>query len=377
MKQPQDNLEKPYLYLIAPALPVILGVIFICWQNGISGSVLWVSLLLICLGFCCGGVLWQSHVNGLAQTNARWLQDENTKLDAVATYTRELERLLLTISPILSQHVMVSREHTEQEIISLTNRFSGMVNDLQQIVDSTDSTMDGQHFHLDSVLTTSRNFLQPVLASLKLIEQNKNEINAHLCTISGNVNELNCLTVQLSKLTGQLQRGAADLDPEAATNLAHEAFHLEQQFTQIVKTISVALTTALASTEQNTPTQGSLLSTAEIQINQTLSHLSQSLNHYRNDVDALRNNAEQIRGEINNVLVALQFQDRVSQILTQVENNLLNLQQTIETIQQQGIQRDGAMLQVDAAVEHIESNYKAVNLRTEREADGSDDLTFF
>jgi methyl-accepting chemotaxis protein len=75
--------------------------------------------------------------------------------------------------------------------------------------------------------------------------------------------------------------------------------------------------------------------------------------------------------------VALQFQDRVSQILTQVESNLLNMQKTIEKIQQQGSNRDGNMLQVDEAVEHIEKNYKSVNAPPIRVSDNSDDLTFF
>jgi len=39
---------------------------------------------------------------------------------------------------------MVSHEHTEQEIILLTSRFAGIVNGLQQIVDSTDNTLGGQ-----------------------------------------------------------------------------------------------------------------------------------------------------------------------------------------------------------------------------------------
>ncbi|MFU8788185.1 MAG: hypothetical protein ACNA7G_04095, partial [Methylobacter sp.] len=74
---------------------------------------------------------------------------------------------------------------------------------------------------------------------------------------------------------------------------------------------------------------------------------------------------------------AFQFQDRVSQILTQVENNLLNLQETIEKIQQQGSERNGNMLQVDEAVEHIEENYKSVSSRPSPEQDDSEDLTFF
>jgi methyl-accepting chemotaxis protein len=119
------------------------------------------------------------------------------------------------------------------------------------------------------------------------------------------------------------------------------------------------------------------LSQAETNINETLSLLSMALTHYHNDVEALRNNAEQICNEINNVLVALQFQDRVSQILTQVENNLLNLQKTIEKIQQQGNNRDGNMLEVDKAVEHIEENYKSVSSLPNDRADNSDELTFF
>ncbi|MFI3120781.1 MAG: hypothetical protein QX203_12470 [Methylococcaceae bacterium] len=297
MPQRSDN---RFLYGLLPALPVMLGGLIVCWQDGATLSSVSVSLLLVFFGSGSGLLLWLRHQQDLAELNSRWVQDEHSKIDTVAAYTTELERLLLTISPILSQHVMVSREHTEQEIISLSSRFSGMISELQQIVDSTDTRRDGQDFHLDGVLDTSRDLLQPVLETLRYLQQ---------------------------------------LEHNGVTD--------------------------------------SVLLQAETNINQTLSYLGLALSHYRDNVAAMRTNAEQICLEINNILVALQFQDRVSQILTQVENNLLNLQRTIETIQQQGSHRDGSMLQVDAAVEHIEENYKSVNSRTEREPDGSDDLTFF
>jgi len=297
----QNSSDSKLLYGSLPALPIILGGVIVGWQDGATSYGVLVSVLLGFCGIGSGLFLWHRHVNDLAQSNSRWAHDESSKIDAVSTYTSELERLLLTISPILSQHVMVSREHTEQEITSLTGRFAGMVNELQQIVDSTDNTLGGlQGYHLDTVLNTSRDLLLPVLDSLRRIHQ----------------------------------------------------------------------------TEHNV-VDDSTLSQAEVNINQTLSLLNQTLTRYRDDVEALRNNAEQIRGEINNVLVALQFQDRVSQILTQVENNLLNLQKTIEKIQQQGSNRDGNMLQVDEAVEHIEENYKAVSSPVNRGPDNSDDLTFF
>lgn len=301
MPQVQNNSDSKFLYGLLPTLPVILGGVIITWQDGVTPYNVLFSLILTVCGAGSGLFLWHRHVNELAQTNLRWTQDQSSKIDAVSTYSAELERLLLTISPILSQQVMASREHTEQEIISLSSRFSGMVNELRQIVDSTNNTLSGQQsYDLDTVINTSRDLLQPVLDSLRQIHQ-----------------------------------------------------------------------------EEHNVVDDAILSQAEVNINQALSLLSLALTHYHNDVEALRNNAEQIRGEINNVLVALQFQDRVSQILTQVENNLLNLQKTIEKIQQQGSNRDSDMLKVDEAVEHIEENYKSVSSPANRGADNLDDLTFF
>ncbi len=300
MPDVHSSCDRRFVYGLLPALPVILGGLVISWQGTMTVYGALLALFLVLCGIGSGFFLWHRHIKALELINSRWAQEESNKLGAVSTYTAELERLLLTITPILSQHVMVSREHTEQEITSLSGRFAGMVNELQTIVDSTDNTLGGQHYHLDNVMNTSRDLLHPVLELLRRIHQIEQDV----------------------------------VDDAA-------------------------------------------LFQAEADINRMLSNLSLAFTHYRSDIDALRNNAEQIRGEINNVLVALQFQDRVSQILTQVENNLLNLQETIEKIQLQGSNRDGNMIQVDEAVEHIEENYKSVSSSPNRERDSADDLTFF
>ena len=389
----QNSSDAKFLYASLPALPIVLGGVIVSWQQGATLSGVLVSVLLVFCGMGSGLFLWHRHASELAQTNSRWEQDENSKIDAVATYTTELERLLLTISPILSQHVMVSREHTEQEITSLTSRFAGMVNEIQQIVDSTDNALGGQHYHLDNVINTSRDLLQPILHSLKQTHQLERNILEELQTLSAHMDGLNSIATEVHELTGQINLLALGAANEAslageqeqgfavvagsARKLADDALQTGQRLSTKVNDITVSVNTVLKISTSSIQIDDSTLLQAEANINQTLSHLGLALAHYRDDVEALRNNAEQVRGEINNVLVALQFQDRVSQILTQVENNLLNLQKTVEKIQQQGSNRDGNMLQVDEAVEHIEENYKSVSARTNPEQDNSDDLTFF
>ncbi len=389
----QNSSDAKFLYASLPALPVFLSGVAVGWQSGITWYGMLLGLLLVFGAIGCGLFLWRRHMDELTQINSRWERDENSKIDAVVTYTTELERLLLTISPILSQHVMVSREHTEQEIISLTSRFAAMVNELQQIVDSTDNTLGGQHYHLDSVINTSRDLLQPILQSLRQTHQLESDVQDELQKLSIYLGELNAITTEVGDLTGRIDLLALNAANEAslageqgqgfaavakdARKLADDSLHIDRRLGSKVNVIIASVNAALNISANSIQVDDSTLSQAEANINQTLSHLGLALAHYRDDVEALRNNAEQVRGEINNVLVALQFQDRVSQILTQVENNLLNLQKTIEKIQQQGSSRDGNMLQVDQAVEHIEENYKSVNSRPNSEQSDSDELTFF
>ncbi len=387
----QNSSDTKFLYALLPALPVVLGVVIVGRQHGASlyGVLIGLALMLCAIG--SGLFLWFRHQNELIQTNSRWQQDENSKIDAVAAYTNELERLLLTISPILSQHVMDSREHTEQEIISLTGRFAGIVSELQQIVDSADNTLGGQHYHLDSVVNTSRDFLQPVVELLRrihLVEHNVmgelQKLSAHLGGLDGIAGEVGELTAKI-KLLALSAAQQTPLTEEQNQGFAADAGKLADDFLQIdrqlrgkVNDIAKEVNIIEKMSESSVQVDDSTLFQAEANINQTLSHLGLALTHYRDDVATLRNNAEQIRSEISNVLVALQFQDRVSQILTQVENNLLNMQKTIEKIQQQGSSRDSNMLQVDEAVEHIEESYKSVSSRPNHAQDSSDDdLTFF
>jgi len=394
MAQVQCNNDSKLVYGLLPTLPVILGMMVVIWQNGATLYNVLSSILLVLCGMGTGLFLWSRHVNELAQINSSWLQDENRKIGAVATYTAELERLLLTVSPILSQQVMVSREHTEQEIISLANRFANMINGLQQIVDSTDNTLGEQrNYHFDNVINNSRDLLKPVLGSLIRFQKVEHDVNAELSKLSGYMNGLSSVAAEVRGLAEQINllalsaaneaslaaggQQSSTLVADSAHKLADDASQIAKQLILKVDDVAAAVDAALNTSKKSLQVDDLTLHQAELNINQTLSLLSLTLTHYRDDVEVLRNNAEQIRDEINNVLVALQFQDRVSQILTQVENNLLNLQKTIERIQQQGSNRDSNMLRVDEAVEHIEENYKTVSSPPNYSSNKSDDLTFF
>jgi hypothetical protein len=95
--------------------------------------------------------------------------------------------------------------------------------------------------------------------------------------------------------------------------------------------------------------------------------------------DNLKTSVGVIRKEIDIVLKALQFQDRVSQILMLVTTNLGALRKTLEHIQQQGPERHKNMLNVDAMIGQFQAQYEAVKHRGDRPASkqAADEATFF
>jgi hypothetical protein len=96
-------------------------------------------------------------------------------------------------------------------------------------------------------------------------------------------------------------------------------------------------------------------------------------------IDHLRAIVEKIRHDIDIVLEALQFQDRVNQILALVQDNLGTLKETIFDIQQQGPERHQKMLKVDEIMTNIQTQYETVKHRKNQSMPKHqvDEVTFF
>lgn len=86
--------------------------------------------------------------------------------------------------------------------------------------------------------------------------------------------------------------------------------------------------------------------------------------------------AVKLRQDIDTILEGLQFQDRVSQILALVQENLSALRETVEKIQQQGDERHRSMIKPQEFIEGIQARYDTVKLRTNGKTGGRTDNDF-
>ncbi|KTT07299.1 chemotaxis protein, partial [Pseudacidovorax intermedius] len=85
--------------------------------------------------------------------------------------------------------------------------------------------------------------------------------------------------------------------------------------------------------------------------------------------ELLRNEGRQIQAEVNDALVQLQFQDRVSQVLSHVRDNIARMPEVVRAHHAQGL-RDGRLLPLQATelLEELASIYAMASERAVHDA---------
>lgn len=396
---PGNHESKTVFYILPASLGLICGFSLIA-LSGLN----WFSVLLTLVfgisGLCIGIFLLNKQTSQLLATNQHWQQDETSKLGDVNAYAVELERLFIQVVPILLRQVETSRTHTENEITVLTNRFGSMVEQLNYIISGTGH--DDKDRNIDSIFDESRTALTAVLKALSQIQDVEHAVVEEVRKLSTHTYQLDTMAKEVRKVAEQINLLALNAAIEAARagengrgfavvadevrKLAGFSSSTGEKISSAIADINSAMSTTLKMSESSGNTEDKTIRDAESSIKTALSDLQSALNMFKGDADMLRTHSSSIRDEIFTVLTAFQFQDRVSQMLSHVENNLQNLQDTVQKSLQSGNQRHADMLNVDKTLASMELNYtmpeELINhtassaVRNESSSAGND-LTFF
>lgn len=396
---PEARDSKTSFYLIPASFGLMCGLVLVLlvgfnWLNALIAFVFGIT------GLAIGSLLFNKQQNNLQTNNRHWQQDEDSKLDDVQGYAIELERLFVQVMPILLRQVHTSRTHTEQEVTVLTNRFATMADQLGKIISGTGHGEDGRN--IDSIFTESRVALTAVLKGLREIQSVEHAMTEEVRKLSSHTYQLDTMAKEVRKVAEQINLLALNAAIEAARagengrgfavvadevrKLAGFSSSTGEKISSAIASINEAMASTLKMSEISGTSEDKTIHDAESSIQTALEDLQSALNVFKNDADMLRNNSGQIRDEIFTVLTAFQFQDRVSQMLSHVENNLHNLQSTVENNQSAGQQRHANMLNVNKTLASMELSYTmpeellnhmSTNTVNRTGVPNDNDLTFF
>ncbi|MEE4670821.1 methyl-accepting chemotaxis protein [Pseudomonas alliivorans] len=389
-------------FLWFPLVPVIPAIAWILTQSGTSSAHLAACGVLAVLGVGAGVWSARSQREQAVRLTADALtqhQSNDAAIGAKASRA-QLNEVLLGAMPIWAKQVESSRQQTETAIIELTSRFTGISERLQETVQASQQAageLDGQNADgALKVLAQSDSELSQVIDSLKATQASRDQTLTQVRSLTAYTGELRTMAADVAAIAAQTNLLALNAAIEAARageagrgfavvadavrSLSSKSSETGQQMSAKVDIINNAITQLVEAASSGADLDSHSVTESEQSIQHVLQRFQSITGRLAESADLLKQESYGIRDEMTEVLVSLQFQDRVSQILTHVRDNI----DSLHTHLQQSSQSPDEAVAINARewLARMESTYATDEQRRTHRGESaaqqnSQEITFF
>lgn len=383
---------------IYPSVLGILSGILLLSLSQITLSIIISALLLVGLGLLSSH--WTHQVFSAINAQLAALQSQTKAQTDAKKVISNTDKLCLEVFPIWSRQIETTREQTETATTELANNFSRIVERLSHAF-PTHSGSSGKHekTSIESAFTFAEKSLQSVVASLQATQHDRAAILDEVRMLTTYTDELKKMASEVDAIAGQTNLLALNAAIEAARAgeagrgfavVADEVRKLSslssatgKNMTEKVNVINGAVNGAFAVAEKATKDDDGMMERAENSIKEVLSSFTVTVEDLARSKQAMQQEGQHIQQEIAEMLVSLQFQDRTSQILNQVNQSVEDLSVTITQVhadQQKG--QDFTDKDVRQWLTKMEKGYAMLEQRknhgsSKAQQHVSEDITFF
>nr|WP_158178012.1 methyl-accepting chemotaxis protein [Pseudomonas viridiflava] len=389
-------------FLWFPLVPVIPAIAWILTQSGTSSANLAACVVLAILGVGAGVWSARSQREQAVRLTADALTQHQANDAAIGAKASraQLNEVLLGAMPIWAKQVESSRQQTETAIVELTSRFTGISERLQETVQASQQAageLDGQNADgALKVLAQSDSELSQVIDSLKATQASRDETLTQVRSLTAYTGELRTMAADVAAIAAQTNLLALNAAIEAARageagrgfavvadavrSLSSKSSETGQQMSAKVDIINNAITQLVQAASSGADQDSHSVAESEQSIQHVLQRFQSITGRLAESADLLKQESYGIRDEMTEVLVSLQFQDRVSQILTHVRDNI----DSLHTHLQQSSQSPDEAVAINARewLARMESTYATDEQRRTHRGESaaqqnSQEITFF
>ncbi|MEE4912249.1 methyl-accepting chemotaxis protein [Pseudomonas alliivorans] len=389
-------------FLWFPLVPVIPAIAWILTQSGTSPANLAACGVLAVLGVGAGVWSARSQREQAVRLTADALtqHQSNDAASGAKASRAQLNEVLLGAMPIWAKQVESSRQQTETAIVELTSRFTGISERLQETVQASQQAageLDGQNSDgALKVLAQSDSELSQVIDSLKATQASRDQTLTQVRSLTAYTGELRTMAADVAAIAAQTNLLALNAAIEAARageagrgfavvadavrSLSSKSSETGQQMSAKVDIINNAITQLVEAASSGADQDSHSVTESEQSIQHVLQRFQSITGRLAESADLLKQESYGIRDEMTEVLVSLQFQDRVSQILTHVRDNI----DSLHTHLQQSSQSPDEAVAINARewLARMESTYATDEQRRTHRGESaaqqnSQEITFF
>jgi methyl-accepting chemotaxis protein len=397
-------MKKSVMPVLAGLLVPTLVLLILAIHMGASDPWLWAGFLLAVVAVAVGLTAWRGNQTLLdaRDQECQTLQEQQKNLTTPARLGSNYQHLMQSVLPLWGRQTGLARTQIEQGIGDLANRFSDIHERLQVAISTSQQTASGMSGQqgLSDVIGNADNELNQIVLSLRSAIHSRDELLGEISKLSQITDELRAMGAEVAGIASQTNllalnaaieaarageqgRGFAVVADEVRT-LSTRSGETGSRITQRIVQVNDTLQATLERTTQFAQQEARILQQAETTIQSVLNEFRQSGNQIVESAQVLEQESSQVRSNVADVLVALQFQDRVSQILDHVMTDMQKLADTLGEHKQQ--LQDGktvAELDVNRWLADIERTYTTLEqvavhrsgARQQNPADSS--ITFF
>ena len=334
-------------WVVLPVLlPGIAGALALLVSPALPGLPV-AALAAMVAVVCAGSVGWGMRQCRLSQ---RRLEDS-----VRAQCIDGLEPLCRGVLPVWSGQVEIARSQTESAINDLALRFGNLSQRLETAVSashaSSSSADSGSSQGVVALLKNSETDLNSIISSLRSALKEKESLLHEVHALSRFTEELREMAQNVGSIAHQTNLLAINAAIEAARAgevgrgfavVASEVRKLSQlsaetgkKMTATVETVNSAIAKTLRVSSLYAKQDEAMTANSEHIIEKVLDQFQSTATGLNDSAEVMRAESQLIQSEISDVLVALQFQDRISQVLSHVRNDLDKLNQTLDASEQQ------------------------------------------
>jgi len=306
-----------------------------------------------------------------------------------------LDMLCEGVLPIWSGQVLAMRRLTEESVTALAGRFAQISRDL----DATLAASAGDGTTMTALLGDAQHQLDSIIENLRGALAHRNSLLEKASVMSGHTEHLKTMAKDVAEIAKQTNLLALNAAIEAARAgeagrgfavVADEVRKLStlsgdtgKKISETVELVNAAIAQTIAASQEFLVSDEALIRESGAVIGNVVGTIRSAADELAESSIALRNQGHAVDNEIAEVLVALQFQDRVSQVLGHVVGDMGKM--TNRLAEQKALFASGGLpssIDVSVWLDELSRTYTAPEQHeihrggAPRQAGGSD-ITFF